>query len=160
MTKWGVVAGCVLVGALALYLTLFRTSDEDRVRAVLQRFTAACAIKADDNALARAGRLRSTFAETTTADVRVDVDEPRLALAGRDALVEAGTRAPAVYGQASIELGAVRVRVDEGKVMATADALALLRGPDRSEKREVHFLLRNDGGWRIATVAVAGVPHE
>ena len=39
--KWAIVAGCAAAAAVVLWFTLFRPSEEERVRKVLDRFAKA-----------------------------------------------------------------------------------------------------------------------
>jgi hypothetical protein len=147
MKKWAIVAGCAVAAAIAIWFTLFRPSEEDRVRKVLDRFAKAVAVKADDNILARTGRLRSELKETVTDDVYVDVSDLNIRVTSRGALVEDATKAGLVFQSADCSLTGMTIKIDD-----TAER----GGERRVEKRPVHFLLRkNDGEWRITTVDVA-----
>lgn len=159
MKKWAVVAGCVAIAAVALWLTVFRPSEEDRVRKVLARFTKAVAVKPDDNVLARAGRLRSELKETVSDDVFVIVPDLGIRVTTRAALVENATKAGLVYQSADCDLTGMTIVIDEGATTAKVDALAVVTGSRggerRVDKRSVHFLLSKDGDWRITTIDVA-----
>lgn len=159
MKKWGVIAGTAVVALVVLYVTLFRKSDEDRIREVLDRFTRAVAIKSDDNPLSRMARVKSELAETTTDDVFVVVPDLGVRVAQRAALVERATQASALYQSASCELVSMNVKLEENAATATVDATAIVTGSRggerRVDRRPVHFLLRKDDVWRIATIDVA-----
>ena len=154
MKKWAVAAACALVASIVLYVTVFRSSEEDRIREVVNRFTKVCEVKANDNVLMRAGRLQSTFEETVDDGVRVDIEELGMGISGREKLVENGTRAAGLYNEATIELSDIKIKIDDSKTTAKCDAVAQLKTKDRSDKRDVHFLLRKDGGWKITTLSV------
>lgn len=159
MKKWAIVAGCAVVAAVAVWLTAFRPSEEDRVRKVLDRFAKAVQVKPDDNILARTGRLRSELKETVTDDVYVDVSDLNIRVTSRAALVENATKAGLVFQSAECTLTSMTIKVDEASSTAKVDALAVVtgdRGGERkTDKRPVHFLLRKDGNWRITTIDVA-----
>ncbi len=155
-----VAASCVLVFAIALWFTFFRASEEDKVRRTLDRFVEVVRVKPGDNLLARAGRLRSGFKELVSEDVHVDVPDLGIRLTSRDKLAEGATAAAAAYTSADATLTNVRIRIDESNTTAKADVLLLMtaeRGGDRRvDRRDVHFLLRNDDGWKITTIDAAG----
>lgn len=159
MKKWAIVAGCAAAAAIALWLTVFRPSEEDRIRKVLDRFAKAVQVKPDDNILARAGRLRSELKETVADDVYVDVSDLNIRVTNRAALVENATKAGLVFQSADCSLTGMTIKVDENATTAKVDGLAVVtgeRGGERKvDRRPVHFLLRKDGDWRITTIDVA-----
>jgi hypothetical protein len=164
MKKWAIVAACAAAAAIALWLTLFRPSEEERVRQVLNRFAKAVAVKADDNILARAGRVKSELKETVADDVYVDVSDFSIRVSNRAALAEKAIQAGAVFTSADCELTGMTIKVDDSATSAKVDALALVtgeRGGERKiDKRPVHFLLRKDGAWRITTIDVAAPSRD
>lgn len=159
MKKWAIVAGCAAVAAVALWLTVFRPSEEDRIRKVLDRFTKAVAVKRDDNILSRAGRVNSELKETVADDVYVDVADFSVRVTNRKALAENATKLGLLYGSADCDLTSMTIKVDDSATTAKVDALAVVtgeRGGERKiDKRPVHFLLRKDGTWKITTIDVA-----
>jgi len=164
MKKWAIVTGCAVAAAVAIWLTLFRPSEEDRVRKVLDRFAKAVAVKPDDNILARTGRLRSELKETVTDDVYVDVADLNIRVTSRGALVEDAMKASLVFQSADCALTGMTIKIDDSATSAKVDALAIVTGDRggerRVDKRPVHFLLRKDGEWRITTVDVAPARTE
>jgi hypothetical protein len=159
MKKWAIVAACSAVAAVALWLTVFRPSEEDRIRQVLDRFAKAVAVKPDDNIIMRAGRLKSELKETVADDVYVDVADLNIRVSNRQSLAENATKAGVAFTSADCELTGMTIKVDDSATTAKVDALALVtgeRGGDRKiDKRPVHFLLRKDGTWKITTIDVA-----
>lgn len=159
MKKWAIVAACAAVAAVALWLTVFRPSEEDRIRQVLDRFAKAVAVKPNDNIIMRAGRLKSELKETVADDVYVDVADLDIRVVNRQSLAENAAKASMVFTSADCELTGMTIKVDESATTAKVDALALVtgeRGGERKvDKRPVHFLLRKDGTWKITTVDVA-----
>ncbi len=159
MKKWAIVAGCAAVAAVALWLTVFRPSEEDRIRAVLDRFANAVAVKRDDNILSRAGRVNSELKETVADDVYVDVTDFNIRVTNRKDLAENATKAGLVFTSADCDLTSMTIKVDDSATTAKVDALAVVTGERNGErkvdKRPVHFLLRKDGTWKITTIDVA-----
>lgn len=159
MKKWAIVAGCAAVAAVALWLTVFRPSEEDRIRQVLDRFTKAVSVKQDDNIISRAGRVNSVLKETVADDVHADVADFNIRVTNRKDLAENATRAGLVFNSADCELTAMTIKVDDSATTAKVDTLAVVtgtRGGERKiDKRPVHFLLRKDGTWKITTIDVA-----
>jgi hypothetical protein len=164
MKKWAIVAGCAAAAAVAVWLTLFRPSEEDRIRKVLDRFAKAVQVKPDDNILARTGRLRSELKDTVTDDVYVDVSDLNIRVTNRAALVENAATAGVVFQSADCSLTGMTIKVDENATSAKVDATAVVTGERggerRVERRPVHFLLRKDGDWHITTIDVAGARTE
>jgi hypothetical protein len=159
MKKWAIVAGCAAVAAVALWLTVFRPSEEDRIRKVLDRFAKAVAVKKDDNILSRAGRVNSELKETVADDVYVDVADFSIRVTNRKDLAENATKAGLMFSSADCDLTSMTIKVDDSATTAKVDALAVVtgeRGGERKvDKRPVHFLLRKDGSWKITTIDVA-----
>jgi len=155
-TKWGVAGACAAVAAVVLYFTFFRASDEERIREVLTRFAKAVSVKQGDTVLSRGGRLKSELGEIVDSDVRVDVAELGIGVTGRPKLVEDATKAGLMYAEASAEMTGVTIQIDDAKTTAKADATAVVTatsgGDHKVDKRDVHFLLRKDGSWRITTI--------
>jgi hypothetical protein len=164
MKKWAIVAGCAAAAAIALWLTVFRPSEDDRIRKVLDRFANAVRVKPDDNILSRTGRLRSELKETVADDVYVDVSDLNIRVTNRGALVENAVKAGLVFQSADCSITGMTIKVDENATTAKVDALAVVtgeRGGERKvDKRPVHFLLRKDGDWRITTIDVATARTE
>jgi hypothetical protein len=164
MKKWAIVAGCLAAAAVAVWLTVFRPSEEDKVRKVLDRFAKAVAVKQDDNILARMGRLKSELKETVADDVYVVVPDLGIRVTSRAKLVDDAAKAGLVFQKADCDLTSMTIKVDDSATTAKVDALALVtgtRGGERKvDKRPVHFLLRKDGDWRITTIDVATTREE
>ena len=159
MKKWAIVAGCAAVAAVALWLTVFRPSEEDRIRKVLDRFAKAVAVKENDNIIFRAGRVNSELKETVADDVYADVADFNVRITNRKDLAENATKAGLMFTSADCELTSMTIKVDDSATTAKVDALALVtgarNGERKADKRPVHFLLRKDGGWKITTIDVA-----
>jgi hypothetical protein len=163
MKKW-VIAACALVGLVAVYFTVFRASDEDRIRATLAQFVRAVEVKPDDNILARNGRLKSKLGDIVDDMVRVDVSELGIGVTGRPAFIDEATKFGLVYTSATCELVGTKIAIDEAATTAKVDTTAVVSGlrggESRTDKRDVHFLLRKDGHWRITTIDVAAPRAE
>ena len=164
MRKWAIATGCAAVAAIALWFTLFRPSEEDRIRKVLDRFAKAVQVKQDDNIIMRSGRLKSELKETVADDVHVDVSDLNVRVTNRAALVDNATKAGLIFQSADCDLTGMTIKVDENTTTAKVDAIAVVtgdRGGQRKvDRRPVHFLLRKDGDWHITTIDVAGSREE
>ena len=115
-------------------------------------------VKEGDNLLTRTARIKSELSEVVDDDVRVDVPDLHLSSTGRAAVVEKSAQAGIVFTSADCELTGMKIQLDEGGSTAKVDALAVftgVRGGERRvDKRDVHFLLRKDGQWRVTTIDV------
>jgi hypothetical protein len=161
MKKWGGVAiACALVASIALYLTFFRASEEDKVRKCLGDLAKIVAVKEGDTIISRTARLRSRMKEVVDDDVYVNVAELSIDVRGRSKLEDDAAKAGLIYQNADCEFSNLNIKVDAQGTVATVDGLALVtanRGGQRQvDKRDVHFLLHKDGDWKISTIDVAG----
>lgn len=154
-----VVLACAVVASVALYLTFFRSSDEDRIRKVLGELTKVVAVKEGDTIISRTARVRSGLREIVDDDVRVNVAELNIDVRGRAKLEEDAIKVGLLYQSADCDLTSISIKLDPQATVATVDAVALVTGSRggerRVDKRDVHFLLRKDGDWRITTIDVA-----
>jgi hypothetical protein len=153
------IGAAIVVVASVLWTLLARPSEEERVKQTLARFAKVVAIKANDNVLARAGRLRAGCKELLDDMVRVDVEGLALHVSSREAFVDGATKAGLVWTSADAEVAAAEVRIDEAVTTAKVDATVVVTGvrggERRIDRRRVHFLLRKDGVWKISTIDVA-----
>ena len=156
--RWAVAAGCALVAAVVLWLTLFRASEEDRINATLRRLVKAVMVKEGDNVISRTARIKSELREAVDDDVRVDVPDLGIRVTGRQALVEKAAQAGLFFSSADCELVGSRIQIDESATTAKVDTTAVftgLRGGERRvDRRDVHLILRKDGDWRVTTIDV------
>ena len=163
MRKWAVVLGCAIVAGIALWLTFFRASEEDRIRKALGELTKIVAVKEGDTLLSRMARLRSRTKEIVSDDVRVNVPELNMDVRGRHKFEEDAAKAGLMFQSADCELMNVSIRVDPAGSVAQVDSVALVTavrgGERRLDKRDVHFLLHKDGDWKITSIDVA-VPKQ
>mgnify|MGYP001156165517 CR=1 FL=1 len=159
MRKWMVALACAVVAGVALYLTFFRSSDEERIRKVLGELVEAVAIKDGDTIISRTARVRSGLRKIVDEDVRVNVAELSIDVRGRDKLEEQAIKVGLLYQSAACSLASMSIKLDPQATVATVDAVALVtatRGGERQvDKRDVHFLLRKDDDWKISTIDVA-----
>lgn len=157
--KWMIAVACALVASVALYLTFFRTSEEERIRKVLDELARVVAIKEGDTIISRTARVRSGLRPLVDDDVRVNVGELNIDVRGRAKLEEDAIKVGLLYQRADCDLTNVRIKLDPQATVATVDAVARVtasRGGERQvDKRDVHFLLRKDGDWKISTIDVA-----
>lgn len=159
LSKWVAVVACVAVAMVALGLTFFRSSDEDRIRKVLTELANIVAVKNGDTLLSRTARLRSRMKEVVDDDVRVNVAELNMDVRGRHKLEEDGVKVGLLYQSASVEFSNPSIKVDPQGTVATVDAVALVTaivaGERKEDRRDVHFLFHRDGDWKITTIDVA-----
>jgi len=164
MKKWGIVAACAAVAAVALWFTVFRPSEEDRIRKVLDRFAKVVAVKPDENILSRVGRLNSVLKETVSDDIYVVVPDLNIRVTTRADLAQNAAKAGLVFQSADCDLTGMVIKVDDAATVAQVDAVAVVTGSRSGEtkidKRPVHFNLRKDGDWRITSVDVASSRQE
>ena len=159
MKKWiQVAAACAVVGAIVLWLTLFRASEEDKIKRTLDRLVKTVMVKEGDNIISRTARLKSELAEIVDDDVRIDVPDLHISTTGRKDVVEKAAQAGVMFSSADCELTNTKIQIDEGATTAKVDTLAIftgVRGGERRiDRRDVHFLLRKDGSWRVTTIDV------
>jgi hypothetical protein len=158
LKRWMVAAACAVVGAAVLWLTLFRASEEDKIKQTLNRLVKTVMVKEGDNIISRTARLKSELAEIVDDDVRIDVPDLHIRATGRKEVVEKAAQAGVVFSSADCELTNTRIQIDEGATTAKADAVAVftgVRGGERRiDRRDVHFLLRKDSTWRVTTIDV------
>jgi hypothetical protein len=154
-----VAAGCLLVASVALYVSFFRSSDEERIRAVIVELARIVSVKEADTVLSRAARVRGGMKNLVDTEVRVNIAELGLDIRGLRSFEEDAIKAGLMYQSADCEFASVTIKIDESRTTATADAVALVtanRGGERkADRRDVHFLLRKDGDWKITTIDVA-----
>jgi len=158
MKKYAIVAGCVVVAAIALFLTFFRASDEDKIKKCLSDFAATVEVKEGDNIISRTSRMRSKMKDTVADDVTVNVEELHIDVRGRTKLEDDAAKAGLMYAKASVEFTGTKLKLDQGGNVATVDATAVVTankgGERQADRREVHFLLRKDGDWKITSMDV------
>jgi hypothetical protein len=151
------MAGGLLVLAAIVYLAT-RPTEEERIKKTLGRLVTAVMVKEGDNVLSRTARINSTLADVADEDVRVDVPDLGIAARGRSAIAQRAAQAGVVFQSADCELLQMNIAIDEAKTTAKVDALAVFTGvrggARRVDRRDVHFLLRSDGGWRVTSIDV------
>jgi hypothetical protein len=149
---------CAIVAGIAIYLTLARPSDEDRIKKTLSSFASLVSTKPNDTIISRTMRLRSHMKEVARDDVAVRVDELHLDLRGREKLEDEAAKVALVYQDAECTFIDTRIEMDPGKTMAKVDTTALVTakagGERKIDKRPVHLIMRNDGGWLIDSLDV------
>lgn len=159
MTRRSVLLLCLAVAGVALGVMFTRTSDEDRIRKVLQDFAAVVAVKEGDTVLTRGGRVKGSMKELVDDDVHVNISELSLDVRGREKFETSAIKAGLLYQKAECDLTSLSIKVDPGATVATVESVAVVAasggGEHKVDKRNVHFLLRKDAEWKIATIDVA-----
>ena len=107
------------------------------------------------------GAIKGELADVVDDNVRVDVPDLGISTTGRQKVVEKAAQAGVVFTSADCELTNTKIAIDAAETTAKVDAVALftgVRGAERRlDRRDVHFLLRNDGGWKVTTIDVRAV---
>ncbi len=166
MKKWLPIAlACAAVAGVAIWLTLFRSSDEDRVKKTLADLATIVSVKDGDTIISRTVRLRSRLKEVVSDDVSVRVDELGMDVRGRQRLEDDAAKAGLVFQNADCTFVTTKMQIDPAATIAQVDATALVtanRGGERKvDKRDVHFLLRKDDGtWKVSTIDVATLRRD
>ena len=159
-SKWAIAAACALVGAIAVYLTLFAASDEDKIKKVLSDFASIVSVKPGENILGRTAKMRSRMKDVVRDDVAVRVEELHIDVRSREKLEEEAAKAGLLYNDAECTFVNTRIEIDPAQSFAKVDTTALVtaklgNGERKIDKRPVHVLLRKDGGWLIDTMDVS-----
>jgi uncharacterized protein (TIGR02246 family) len=156
-----ILLGLIAVGlAIAGYAIFFASSDEDQIEERLLRLADAVRVDSDElSPLTRAARVRDEFSEIFTEDARAAVAELDEDLEGRSAIIAAATQLGVAYQSATVDLSAIKVKIDgaAAEVKATATVTGAKHGAAMSrEKRRTSFQMRKaDGDWRIASAVVS-----
>lgn len=149
---------------VALYFTFFRESDENAIKRVLSEFATIVSVKNGDTIISRTVRMRSKMKDVVTDDVTAHVAEMNVDVRGREKLEDDAVKVGLVYASADCAFVVRKLEVDPAGTLAKVDATALVtanRGGERKvDKRDVHFLLRKDGGWKIDSIDVAPVVSD
>lgn len=135
-------------------------SDEDAIRAQLDRLARAVHVDAQENLLARRARVQSELDDVLTKDVAFDVRELTDQHSDRASLVGLATQAAAIWSTADVSLSDVRITLSPSKKNATVTATATLagtrkEGAEEHDRRAVGFELRVDDGWRVSAIHVS-----
>ncbi len=166
MKRWlpqlGLVVGLLIAG----YAFFFSTSEEARVRELLDRLEAAVAVSEEDtNALMFLSFVRKEFAEIFAPDVSYGIAELSMGSPGRAGLAELAAAGPRVFSTAKLDLDGLELTLDESKEHALGVGTAVLDGtrrggtPERIAREASISLDLVDGDWRIVSVSVAA-PEE
>ncbi len=160
MKRW-LAIGAVVLGLIAvLYAVFSRPSDEERIRAVIDRLARVVSVSPDEkNVVIRAARLKRDFAEILTKDVAVTIPELTSLRGGRDELAGVGARAGSYYQSADISISDVEIEIDDKKTRAQVRSVATLTGSrgaelERDERRVRFELVQRDGDWLIDAIRV------
>src|SRR5687768_16517178 len=156
--KLTIAGACLVVAAIALYLTFFRASDEDKIKKCLSDFAKTVEVKEGDTIISRTSRMRTKFKDFVDEDVTVYVEELNIDVRGRKKLEDAAAKAGLMYSAATVEFSGTKLKLDAGGNVATVDTTAVVTankgGERQADKRDVHFLLRKDGDWKITSIDV------
>ena len=164
---WPIAIGCALVAAVTLYFTFFRESDENAIKRVLSQFATIVSVKDGENVISRTGKMRSKMKDVVTDGVSVNVAEMNdhgWDVRGREKLEDSAVKVVLLYSNADCAIVMRKIEIDPAATFAKVDATALVtanRGGERKvDKRDVHFLLRKDGDWKIDSIVVAPISSD
>jgi phosphoribosylformylglycinamidine synthase len=162
MKRWLPHIGVVLGIAIAVYALLLGSTDEDRIRDLLDRLEDAVQVHdGTSNFIIRGSRVRKAFSTIFVKDVRFRVPDLRSDGQSRRALVGLAAQAPRLYRTAIVDLGGLDIKVDATATSATAFGDASLIGVRQGgqaerDQRSVSLRLdKIDGDWRIVKVDVS-----
>lgn len=159
-----ILIGCLAVGLVALYFTFFRESDENAIKRVLGELATIVSVKDGETLFSRTARVRSKMHDVVTDGVSAHVAELSVDVRGREKLEEDAIKAGLVFTSADCTFVTKKIEIDPAATLAKVDATALVtavRGGERKvDRRDVHFLLRKEGGWKVDSVDVAPVTSD
>jgi hypothetical protein len=154
------IVGVVIGLALILYALFGRQSDEERIRARLQRLADVVSFSEPGNVVARGLTLKGAFRDAFTDSIRGEIPELGSARTSRESLVELGLQSTRFARSLSLDFSEIAIEVDatrtSGDVTATAEVRAVTReGEERWDDRSVRFLFaKTSDGWQIARFRV------
>ncbi|HSN98858.1 MAG TPA: nuclear transport factor 2 family protein [Candidatus Nanopelagicales bacterium] len=162
MKRW-LPFGLIAIGVVLIAYALLGSSDEDRIRALLDRLAEAVRVEEGaTNPLVRHGQVNEAFKEIFAKEASASVAELGTGIHGREELVRAATQVGSVYRVAYVTLGDVKLAIDSAGGTAEADARATITGAQhgqetRQDERAVKIRVEKiDGDWRIFSVTVGG----
>ena len=162
MKRWLPHIGIALGVAIAIYALFFGSSDEDLIRAQLERLEDAVAVSdGGGNLVVRAAHVKKEFAEIFVKEVTFEVPELTTEESGRRALVALGASAPRLFRTATVDLDDLSIDVDEPGLTALAQGSATLTAtrhsgePDRDQRTVSLRFDKIDGEWRCVSLSVS-----
>jgi len=145
-------------------LTFFRESDENAIKRVLSQFATIVSVKDGENVISRTVKMRSKMNDVVTDGVSAHIAEMNVDVTGREKLEDTAVKVVLLYANADCAFVTKKIEIDPGATIAKVDATALVtanRGGERKvDKRDVHFLLRKDGDWKIDSIDVAPITTD
>ena len=157
------IGATAFAAVVVVWLTVFRASDDARIREQLAKLAAAVRVTADDaqtNPIGRFAHVNDAFTKLFDRDVRVSIPELTSLDSGRRPLAELATSAPRVFRSFDVDFSDIEVKIDDAKssalVGATASVSAVEQGnTPRADKRAVDFrFAKQDGEWLITSLTV------
>jgi hypothetical protein len=164
--RWLAIAAVVLGLGAVLYAVFAAPSDEEEIRAQLDRLALVVGVTADEkNPVIRGARLKREFAEIFTEDVAVSIPELTSLRSGRDELAAVGARAGTYFQTADVSISQIDIEIDGAKTRAQVRSVATLTGSrggelERDERRVRFEFVQRDGDWLIDAVRVGSRPSD
>jgi hypothetical protein len=162
MKKYLPHLGIVIGVAIAVYALFLSESDEDRIRALLEKLEDAVAVSPDDtNVVVRAARVKNLFGEIFDKEVGYQIPELDAVSRGRAELGAVASKAPELWRSASVDLDALVITVDNTGMSAVAVGPASLNatrqnGQLENDTRTVSMTFdKIEGEWRVVRLSVS-----
>lgn len=150
-----------------VYAVFFSSSEEDAIRAQLERLQETIEVKGGQhNPVVRGARVKGAFADIFVKEVSIEIPELTSVKAGRMELVGLATQAPTWYRTASADLGGLRVDIDESETSALVTGAVTLSGtrlsgePVRDTRTVSIRFDKIEGDWRIVGLTVSAKADE
>ncbi len=162
MKRWlphiGVVAGI----AIAVYALFLGSTDEDRIRELLDRLEESVQVhEGEFNIIIRGSRVKKAFSTIFVKDVTFGIPDLQSRGSGRNALVGLAAQAPRLYRTAVVDLGGLNIKIDAQAMSAAAFGDASLVGvrqggqAERDQRTVSLRLDKIDGNWLVVSLDVS-----
>ena len=147
---------------LAAWAVFGGLSDEEKIRALLDRLEQTVKVDGEENPVGRMARINGEFSEIFTKDVQVRIPELTSVGKGRQDLAGVATRAGGYFQSLDVDISVNEIGVDGTKVGARVAATATLTavraggaGAERDQRNVSFRFSKDDGEWLISAVGVS-----
>ena len=163
MRRWLPHIGVAFGLSLAGYALFFGSTDEDKIRALLDDLEVAVQVnESETNLIIRGSRIKKAFSTIFTKDITFQIPDLNSGGGKRKELVMLAAQAPRLYRTAVVDLDGLNIKIDQSASSATAFGDANLigvrqGGQSERDQRTVSLRLdKIDGDWRIIRMDVSG----